>query len=455
MQGASIFHLARGLHRRDFFTTREILGAIYKQAYFRVVGVEDPEHVAEARHSALAFIAGHTVTELEELGRGDLRRGDGAPDLAGHPGPGPAAPRPGPAGLAGHRRADRDRPDHRPPARPDRGDGHGRRARRRRLHRPAGRRHAARTRQGRGDQGARGPRAARPGPLHGVLRLLQRPADAAPGRRGRARSTPTPGCAPTPAPPAGRSATTAPAARRPGSASPWAPPRARSPAPWPRASRSRRGTGAARRAARTGRHGSGTCAGPLPTWSGSHGRAERFPTAVTPALLSDRLRGKPTGRVSTPCRGTRTRSREGSTPCGRPSPSCSSPGSRLPPARRCCSREAAHGSGPAPPRVPAARPAGSGRAPGARVRRRRAGRLLGGVRGRPHPPDRAGRAGPRRRRRGVRAALRPLPAVGLPVPVLPDPVAAAGRGPHLRDLLPGAAEHEPASAGRARTSGPG
>jgi HAD superfamily hydrolase (TIGR01490 family) len=68
MQGASIFHLARGLYRRKFFTTRDILGAAYKQAYFRLVGVEDPEHVAETRASALAFIAGHTVTELEELG---------------------------------------------------------------------------------------------------------------------------------------------------------------------------------------------------------------------------------------------------------------------------------------------------------------------------------------------------------------------------------------------------
>jgi HAD superfamily hydrolase (TIGR01490 family) len=68
MQGASIFHLARGLHRRKFFTTRDILGAAYKQAYFRFVGVEDPEHVADARNSALGFIAGHTVTELEELG---------------------------------------------------------------------------------------------------------------------------------------------------------------------------------------------------------------------------------------------------------------------------------------------------------------------------------------------------------------------------------------------------
>ena len=68
MQGASIFHLARGLHRREFFTTRDILGAAWKQAYFRVVGVEDPEHVAEARNSALGFIAGHTVKELQDLG---------------------------------------------------------------------------------------------------------------------------------------------------------------------------------------------------------------------------------------------------------------------------------------------------------------------------------------------------------------------------------------------------
>ncbi|WP_208544136.1 HAD family hydrolase [Nocardioides seonyuensis] len=67
MQGASIFHLARGLYRRKFFTTRDILGAAWKQAYFRVIGVEDPEHVAEARNSALSFIAGQHVSELESL----------------------------------------------------------------------------------------------------------------------------------------------------------------------------------------------------------------------------------------------------------------------------------------------------------------------------------------------------------------------------------------------------
>jgi HAD superfamily hydrolase (TIGR01490 family) len=68
MQGASIFHLARGLHRREFFTTREIVAAAWKQAYFRYAGVEDPEHVAETRASALAFIKGHRVAELEALG---------------------------------------------------------------------------------------------------------------------------------------------------------------------------------------------------------------------------------------------------------------------------------------------------------------------------------------------------------------------------------------------------
>lgn len=68
MQGASIFHFARGLHRRRFFTTRELVGAAWKQAYFRIVGVEDPEHVADARASALGFIAGHTVAELQDLG---------------------------------------------------------------------------------------------------------------------------------------------------------------------------------------------------------------------------------------------------------------------------------------------------------------------------------------------------------------------------------------------------
>jgi len=67
MQGASIFHLARGLHRREFLTTRDIARAAWQQVYFRLIGIEDPEHVAQARASALAFIAGHRVEDLLSL----------------------------------------------------------------------------------------------------------------------------------------------------------------------------------------------------------------------------------------------------------------------------------------------------------------------------------------------------------------------------------------------------
>ncbi len=68
MQGASLFYFARGLHRRKFFTTKEIVRAAWDQAYFRLIGLEDPEAVINARESALSFIAGHTVEELESLG---------------------------------------------------------------------------------------------------------------------------------------------------------------------------------------------------------------------------------------------------------------------------------------------------------------------------------------------------------------------------------------------------
>jgi len=68
MRGATIFHLARGLHRRRFVTTRDMLAAAWQQALFRTLGVEDAEHVDRARSNALAFIRGHRVSELEALG---------------------------------------------------------------------------------------------------------------------------------------------------------------------------------------------------------------------------------------------------------------------------------------------------------------------------------------------------------------------------------------------------
>ena len=68
MQGASIFHLARGLYARDFFTARDIGRFAWAQARFRMVGREHMGTVHEARETALSFAAGHTVAELTSIG---------------------------------------------------------------------------------------------------------------------------------------------------------------------------------------------------------------------------------------------------------------------------------------------------------------------------------------------------------------------------------------------------
>lgn len=68
VKGASLFHLAKGLYRREFFPTRVIFKGLWLQVYFRVVGRENPQHIESARNSMLLFIAGHTVAELEQIG---------------------------------------------------------------------------------------------------------------------------------------------------------------------------------------------------------------------------------------------------------------------------------------------------------------------------------------------------------------------------------------------------
>jgi len=68
VQGASIFHLARGLYARDFFSARDIGRFALAQARFRVVGRERMGTVHEARETALSFAAGHTVAELTTIG---------------------------------------------------------------------------------------------------------------------------------------------------------------------------------------------------------------------------------------------------------------------------------------------------------------------------------------------------------------------------------------------------
>jgi HAD superfamily hydrolase (TIGR01490 family) len=67
VRGASIFHLARGLYRRDFLTMRDIIRFAVQQARFIALG-EHLDMVAETQARALAFIAGRSVEEMRSVG---------------------------------------------------------------------------------------------------------------------------------------------------------------------------------------------------------------------------------------------------------------------------------------------------------------------------------------------------------------------------------------------------
>jgi HAD superfamily hydrolase (TIGR01490 family) len=68
MVGASIFHFARGLAARHFFTSRDLAAFAWQQVKFRVFGKESQEEMVAARESALAFVAGKKVDEIVALG---------------------------------------------------------------------------------------------------------------------------------------------------------------------------------------------------------------------------------------------------------------------------------------------------------------------------------------------------------------------------------------------------
>ena len=68
MRGASIFHLAVGLARRNFFTGRELVGFGAKQLKFVLSGSEDLEDMATATEAALSFVEGRRVDDLLRLG---------------------------------------------------------------------------------------------------------------------------------------------------------------------------------------------------------------------------------------------------------------------------------------------------------------------------------------------------------------------------------------------------
>ncbi len=68
MRGASIFHLAVGLARRNYFNGREVWGFGVKQLRFVLSGSENLEDMASATSAALSFVEGRSVDELLALG---------------------------------------------------------------------------------------------------------------------------------------------------------------------------------------------------------------------------------------------------------------------------------------------------------------------------------------------------------------------------------------------------
>ena len=68
MMGASIFHFARGMAARKFFTSSDLAKFALQQIMFRVGGRETQDNIRNARESGLSFVAGHSVTELTTLG---------------------------------------------------------------------------------------------------------------------------------------------------------------------------------------------------------------------------------------------------------------------------------------------------------------------------------------------------------------------------------------------------
>lgn len=67
IRGGLLFHLARGLQRRKFFSRGELVNFFYKHLKFVVLGRESLADMDSIRAMALNFIAGHKVSELMSL----------------------------------------------------------------------------------------------------------------------------------------------------------------------------------------------------------------------------------------------------------------------------------------------------------------------------------------------------------------------------------------------------
>ncbi len=67
MQGASIYYFARGLAKRHYFSSGDLIKFALQQLRFRVLASEHAGDVSSTKATALAFIAGWRVADMERL----------------------------------------------------------------------------------------------------------------------------------------------------------------------------------------------------------------------------------------------------------------------------------------------------------------------------------------------------------------------------------------------------
>jgi len=67
MRGASIYHFTRGLAARKMFTSLDLARMTWAQLSLRVRGTEHAGHIESVREAALAFVAGHKVSDIVRL----------------------------------------------------------------------------------------------------------------------------------------------------------------------------------------------------------------------------------------------------------------------------------------------------------------------------------------------------------------------------------------------------
>nr|WP_255710322.1 MULTISPECIES: HAD-IB family hydrolase [unclassified Corynebacterium] len=67
IKGASILLFARGLAKRRFFTAQQLLGFIWVQMKFRMLGKESADDISSGREQALALVKGRKESEVTEM----------------------------------------------------------------------------------------------------------------------------------------------------------------------------------------------------------------------------------------------------------------------------------------------------------------------------------------------------------------------------------------------------